>query len=202
MNKLLHSNWFMVLLGGASYLLTTAAVWKVPPHSASGESETPAPRIAARGPSWVFQNSEMDTLIQELKGERDQIGIERRKLEEWAARLQAERLELNSVTQLVHQMQVDLDKTVVRVKDEEKDNLKKLGKLYSTMSPEGAAKIVRELEDESIVKTLYLMKEGEAGPILEELAKDPLQSKRAAQIAERLRLTVGKPVPGANPKPK
>ncbi len=202
MNKLLHSNWVMVLVGGVSYLLTTAAVWKVPSPSVTLASEMPDPRIATKGPSWNFQNPEMDTLIQELKGERDQIGVERRKLEEWSARLQAERLELNSVTQLVHQMQVDLDKTVVRVKDEEKDNLKKLGKLYASMTPEGAAKIVRELEDEPIVKILYLMKESEAGLILEELAKDPLQAKRAAQLSERLRLTVGKPVPGANPKPK
>ncbi len=201
MNKLLHSNWVIALVGGVSYLLTTAALWKSP-LVGTVAPETTRQRAAPAGPSWTFQNPEIDTLLQELKGERDQIGTERRKLEEWSARLQAERLELNSVTQLVHQMQMDLDKTVIRVKDEEKDNLKKLGKLYASMAPEGAAKIIHELEDEPAVKILYLMKESEAGLILEELAKDPVQAKRAAQISERLRLTLGKSVPAGNPKSK
>ena len=84
-----------------------------------------------------------------------------------------------------------MEATVVRVTDEEAVNLKRLSKVYATMSPAGAARILKEMEDEQIVKILALMKEAETAPILEGFGQgDKQDAKRAALISNRLRLTI------------
>ena len=78
-----------------------------------------------------------------------------------------------------------------RVKEEEAPNLKKLARLYSTMSIEGASAILRELDDAVVVKVMSFMKEDQSAPLLEAMAREgETQAKRAANIAEALRKTV------------
>lgn len=190
MNKLLHSTWLVALLGCASYLGTTLVVWRLPREVVAGRSRPAGLGPAAGGPSWRFHNPEVDSLIQELKGQRQEMQAQKTRLEEWAARLQAERVELNVVTQQVYQMQSELDQTLIRIKSEEQENLKRLAKTYAAMTTEGAVSILQELADEPLAKILTQMKESEAAPILEALAKEPGQAKRAALISERLRLTL------------
>lgn len=189
MNKLFRANWFIALLGSLAYLLTTVLCFKVPavpaPQTQEVEDQPSGP-----GPSWTFHNPEVDSMVQELRAQRAEIKAERTRLEDWSARLQAERLELNVITQQVYQMQRDFDQTLVRVKDDEKENLKRLAKVYAGMSPEGAVKILQELQDEPLVKILATMKDAETAPILEALGKEAGQAKRAALISERLRLLV------------
>ncbi len=94
-------------------------------------------------------------------------------------------------TQAVHRLQAEFDKNVTRVREAETVNLKRLAKLYATMSPEGAANVMKNLEDEQLLKILVHMKEVETAPILELMAKvSPDEAKRVATLSDRLRLVL------------
>lgn len=152
------------------------------------------------GPSWTFQNPEIDALVQELRDEKQALAKRKAELEELAVRLSAERNELLQTTQAVHQLQVNFDQSITRIQDEETANLAKMAKTYVAMAPENVVKIFKELDDVTVVKVLRFMKEKEAAPILDQMARqgEP-EAKRAAGLAEKLRLTVNPP-PAAKAK--
>jgi flagellar motility protein MotE (MotC chaperone) len=187
--RLLQSKWAVVLIGVASYLLTTVYLWRWPEPSAPPERTA----VATEVPSWDFKNPEMDQLIAELKAEKEAVAQRAKLLEDLAVRLQTERLELIAITQQVQRLQKEFDRSVVRVRDEEAANLKKLAKIYAAMTPEGAGTILKELTDEAIVKILLFMKDSETAPLLEYLAKPAdADAKRAALISERLRMSTSR----------
>lgn len=190
MAKLLTSGWVVALLGTLMYLGTTVALWQAPAGVPKRAAPPPPPKAVLDGPSWDFVNPELDQLMQELRAERTLVAQQKVRLEEWEKRLQVERQELNQVAQSVKKMQTDFDQGVVRVHDEERENLKKLAKVYANMSPEGASLILQELTDDPLVKIMALMKEAETAPVLEAMAKLPGQAKRVATLSERLRLTL------------
>ncbi len=193
----LQSPLVAVFLGLLLYVGVTAALWptiRVPLPNKPAEPQTaiaiklPPPK---KGPSWEYVNPEVNQLVDELKKERLALDERARQLNELAARLQAERNELNVVTQQVAQLQKEFDDTVVRVTEEESVNLKRLAKVYTSMSPEGASVILKQLDETTIVKILTFMKDGETAPILETIAKlGDAEAKLAASISERLRLAV------------
>jgi flagellar motility protein MotE (MotC chaperone) len=190
MKKLLTSTWMIVLIGVVLYIGATIFFWKTPkvaPVSA-GASQ---PFANLRGPSWNFVSPEADQLISELKDKKAELDTRESQLNELAARLEAQRAELNQATQAVFQTQMDFDKMVLRVKDDETANLKKLAKVYSAMTPDGAANIFSQMDDETVVKILLFMKEEQVAAVLESLAKKgTAESKRAVDISERVRVSV------------
>jgi len=191
MIKLLTSNWTSALLGAVVYFLATVAFWKTParPHG-SGPAEQSASAGHA-GASWEFTNPEADQLIAELKVEKKSLEKKEQQLNDLALRLAAEQTEINQATQSVHQLQMDFDKNVVRVQEEETANLKKLAKVYSAMTPDSAANIFAELDDPSVIRILVFMKEAETAAILESLAKKGApEAKRVAALSESLRLSI------------
>lgn len=133
-------------------------------------------------------------LIGELKLEKEALAKREKDLNDLAERLKAERAEINVVTQAVYQMQKEVESSIVRINTEEASNLKKLARTYSVMSPEGAAPILKEMDEPTLLKILALMKEGESAPILEEMSKlGADQAKHVAEITERLRFYLSQP---------
>ena len=196
MIKILQSGWMTALLGAVTYLGVTvmlvASAKNLSSTTATSEAEPPG----GRGPSWDFNNPEVDRLVSELIQEKQNLTTREQQLNELAARLQAERAEINQVTQMVCRLQQEFDRNVLHVREDEAANLRKLAKIYSTMTPEGATTIIRQLEDEDIAKLLLIMKEGDAAPLLENLAKlGDAEAKRAAALSERLRKSIRKPTP-------
>jgi flagellar motility protein MotE (MotC chaperone) len=190
MIPLLQSKWMALAVGVALYTLTSVFAWRTPKSPHQENPNTPG-GSAPTAASWDFQNPELDQLVADLKKEKAALNQREQQLTDLANRLQTERLEINQVTQTVHQLQAELDRTVVRVQDEETANLKKLAKMYASMTPESAMTILRGLDDSAVVKIMVFMKEEEAAPILEALAKrGELDAKRTALISEKLRLTV------------
>ena len=189
--KALQSNWIILgVIGMLSYLGTTFALLRgldlQRPAAAAPEA---AEFVNTTGPSWEFNNPELDQLVANLKREREQLAEREKQLEELAARLQAERVEISRVTNTVVQLQRDFDQNVTRLKEEEQLNLKKLAKLYNTMSPDGAALVMKELPDDTLVKLLAVMKETELAPLLELLSKPTAaDAKRVALLTDRYRL--------------
>ncbi|MBL9137199.1 MAG: hypothetical protein JNK85_15105 [Verrucomicrobiales bacterium] len=202
MNKFLQSPLFAAIVGLILYVLVTAMLWPpmtLPPPVEGEEGETVVASTTksklrppkAKTPSWEFSNPEMDALVAELRKEKEALAERARQLDELASRIQAEKAELSAVTQNVHQLQRELDQTVLKVDEEEAANLKKLARIYSSMSPDGAASILKQLDEATVVKMMTFMKESETAPILETLSKiGEEQSKQAAAISERLRLTI------------
>ncbi len=186
--KMLQSPWVASLLGLILYAATTVLLWRPPAPAPAGPPASVAPR---EGPSWTFHNADLEQLVSELKREKESLADREKQLADLAARLQTERLEISQVTQHVQQLQAEFDRNIVRTREEELVNLKKLAKMYAAMTPEGAGAIFKQLDDPSLVKIMMFMKEAETGPILEHMAKqsEP-QAKRAAALSERLRLAL------------
>jgi len=190
MMRFLQSSWLAYGLGSVAYIITMILVWRphaTPPPRLSDGSETKA----VAGPSWNFQNPEVDLLITELKKERDAVAAREKELNELATRLQAERAELNQLTQQVQQVQAEFDQNVTHVREGETTNLKRLAKMYSSMSPEGALAVFKALDDATLVKVLTFMKDTETAPVLEAMARQGGDdAKRVATISERLRFVL------------
>lgn len=188
--KALQSNWIVLgLIGMLSYLGTTFALLRGLDLRSFVEEPDPAEVVNTTGPSWEFNNPELDQLIADLKREREHLAEREKQLEELAARLQAEKTEISRVTNTVVQLQREFDLNLTRLKEDEQTNLKKLAKLYTTMSADGAAAVMKELPDDTLVKLLALMKEAELAPLLELLSKpNAADAKRVALLTERYRL--------------
>ncbi len=196
--KILKSPLVASILGLVLYIVTTAMVWKpLPRQDASDAGETNEDIVAkAKGvvPSWEYQNPDVDMMIEELKKEKATLDKREKDLNALAERLQAERMEINVVTQSVFQMQKEFDGNIARVTAEEAGNIKKLAKTYAAMSPEGAAVILKELDDTTLVKILAALKDSESAPIIELLGKQgDAAAKRMALITDRLRTYLSTP---------
>lgn len=198
MIRFLQTKWMTVTIGTLVFALTT---WyclqpqkQVEQAIATLRAQQIVKSTAKTGPSWTFENPEMSQIVMELKDEREALRVRASQLDELAARLNAERQEIYSITQAVYQIRAEFDTVVTRVSAEEAVNLKKLAKVYATMSPEGAARILQEMDEAQIVKILALMRETESAPILENLGQGTKDgARRAAMISNRLRLTLSAP---------
>ena len=189
--KLLQSKWMCVVVGLLLYASVTIAVWQSPQLKLPARKHASGKAGARTKPSWEFQNPEVDQLIAELQQQKTSLAEKEHQLNDLATRLQAEREEIGIVTQQVGRIQTEFDRNVVRVREEETANLKRLAKIYAAMTPEGAVSILKEMKDDDIVKILAYMKDVETAPILELLAKPGVaDAKRTAQISERLKAIV------------
>lgn len=189
MKRFLQSSLAAVLVGSLLYLGVTAALLLRAPVLRATGSELP-PAQAYQGPPWDFVNPELDRLIAELREQKAALQKREAQLNELATRLEAERAELNIITQAIYRVRQEFDRKLVQVREEEVANLKRLAKMYASMSPEGAAVILKQMEDEQALKFMVFMRDAEAGPILEALARlGELEAKRAAVLSDRLRTT-------------
>lgn len=204
MIRFLQSAWMISILGSLSYLGTTFALLRPERIAAAIEVQAQVEETRAHGPdpSWNFQNPELEQLIADLRREKEEIRQRELQLKALEARLQAERNDLATVTQTVARLQKDFDQSIIRLKDEEMANYKKLAKLHATMSPEGAANVFREMPDDEVVKIMAYMKNDVVSQILETLgAMGKTEAKRVAALTERMRRTLppdpasGKPTP-------
>ncbi|MHB9007497.1 MAG: MotE family protein [Limisphaerales bacterium] len=191
MMNLIQSPWTAVAVGTLIYWTTTYALFARQHFTQPAQPGVQAGEAfpVFSGPSWDFRNPELDLLVSELKGQRESLRQREQQLNELQARLAAERKEITTVTQTVWQLRIELDRVGFRISAEEAANLKKLAKMYGAMTPDGAARILRELDETQAAKILALMKEAESALILENLSKDGAASARqAAELADRLRL--------------
>lgn len=193
MIKLLQSTWTASLLGALLFWATVVALWQ-PPMVARGQAGLSANSTHGQAASWEFHNPEVDLLITELKLEKERLAKQALELSELAERLHTERLELNQVTQMVSQLQLEFDRNIVRVTAEEAANVKRLARTYAAMSPEGAAAILRQLDETTQLKILTQMKESEIAVLLEAIGRQSeAEARRVAALSERLRLSLPNP---------
>ncbi len=189
MMKLLQAPITSMTLGGISFLLTMFMLLNKPLPAKAVVQETPPDDTPQS--FWERHNPEMDQLLKEMNLEKQDLAKREAELRELSTRLQAERAEITVVTQRVAQLQAEFDQNVVRMKEEEAPNLKRLAKLYSGMSPEATSAIMKELDDQTVVKLFSVMKDSESAALLDAMAREgETQAKRAASISESLRKTI------------
>lgn len=204
MSKLLQSPLVGAVVGAVCYLGVLVMTWnaavgklatpKHPVEEAAAEAEIPQPP-----PSWSFNNAEVEQLLQELREQKASLSEREKQLAELSARIQAERQELTVITQAVVNMQKEFDQSVLKVREEEALNLKKLAKLYSAMDPLNAAPVLKQLDDSTLIKIFMYMKDTVTSPLLETMSKGgEAEAKRVALISEKLRLAVNPPKPPSN----
>lgn len=194
--KILQNALVSSIIGLLLYVVVTVVLWKVPAQIVEGEpaQEEIIAKAKEAVPSWEFKSQEADLLINELRTEKASLAKREKDLNDFAERLNAERLEINVVTQAVHQLQAQVEASIVRINAEEAVNIKKLSRTYAAMSPEGAAPILKEMEEPTLIKILAIMKETETAPILEAMSKlGTDEAKRVAKITERLRFYLSQP---------
>ena len=185
MIRLLQAPIISMTLGGLSFLLTMVLLLNKPLQAAT--SQLPAEEEEGGGSFWQSHNPETDQLLQEIRRAKADLAKREAELRELATRLQAERAEINTVTQRVAQLQTEFDQNVIRVREEEVPTLKKMAKLYTSMTPEAALAIFKEMDDQSVAKIFKTMKESDTAPLLEAMTKQgEAQAKRAAAISEAL----------------
>jgi flagellar motility protein MotE (MotC chaperone) len=196
MIQLLQSPWLAAGLGTLLYFATTAWFLRpaqftaAPPHPGA----FPEDELRPLEPSWVFKNPEIDQMLAELQQQREAANTRAQELREFETRLAVERQELHAITQEVSRLQRQLDADFTAIRDDELTNLKRLAKVYAAMSPEGAARILLEFDDDQAVKLFALMKESESALVLELMAQDgQLAARRVALLSDRLRRLRAKP---------
>lgn len=195
MIRLLQSGWMCALLGTVIFWATTVPLLlgiKPPPRVHAAANET----TSTSGPSWEFNNPEMDRLTEELLRERETLNLRKKELDELALRLAAERAEINQVTQTVHQLQIDFGKGFLKVQQEESANLKKLARLFTTMNPDITVSLFEKMSDDDVVKYLVQMKDTDTVAIFEAMAKKgEAHTRRVGALTERLKETLYRPDP-------
>ena len=80
-------------------------------------------------------------------------------------RLVAERQDLDRVRSEIEKMRGEIDERAIAIKADEQKTLKSLAKTYSNLTATAAVAIIREMDDTTLVKILYLMKPEDVGKI-------------------------------------
>ena len=155
------------MIGSLAYLGTTLVCFSTAKLGAIHPVAALEGEPATLTESWGFKNPELDQMVAELKQEKEAVSLRTQQLKDLEARLASERQEINAVTDMVSRLQREMDLSILRIKQEEIPNLKKLAKIHASMSAEGSANILKEETDEEILKVLFYLKPSETGPILE-----------------------------------
>jgi flagellar motility protein MotE (MotC chaperone) len=187
MKRILQSSWLAVLIGGLLYFGTTMAILRPSQFAGARETAEAHDRSADDDPSWKFHNPEFNQWVTQIKDEKDALALRAQQLDELQVRINADRQEINTVTQTVARMQSDFDMNVIRFTTQETENVRHQSKLIAAMSPEGCAALIREMPDDDVVRILFIMKTDQASLILDTLSKlGVMEAKRAAMLTVRL----------------
>ncbi len=170
------------------------------------EPEIVLPQKTALPPRlWSFKTEAVDLLITELESERAKLVADQKSIMSLQSQTAAERAELDKVRDAIRVMRGEIDtriaeiderkqKELLEIEEREVKNLKSLSQTYSAMNPPQVVSIFREMEENTVVKILSMMKTTTVGPILAEMTKAPdrgegeSMAKRAARITDKLRL--------------
>jgi flagellar motility protein MotE (MotC chaperone) len=141
---------------------------------------------------WDFWTIEIENLQNELKEERQRLRKQADTLDQRQARIVEEEKELAKLRGDIEGMRKEIADRVVEIKADESVNVRKLSQDYANLSPRQAVAIIREMDDNTAVKILSLMKPDVIGPIFEEMSKtagtDGPLARRVALLTEKLRL--------------
>lgn len=159
-----------------------------------------AAAVPKKEKGWDFWTIEIENLSNELKEERARLRKQAEILEQREARMAAEQQELATMRLEIEGLRKEIAEKVIAIREDEAKNVRSLAQTYANLTPRAAVAIIREMDDVTVVKILFLMKPDIVGPIFEEMSKTsgsdgaPL-ARRAAVLSEKLRLMKAKQTP-------
>ncbi|HWA85560.1 MAG TPA: hypothetical protein VG710_05005 [Opitutus sp.] len=146
----------------------------------------------AREKGWDFWTIEIENLANELRDERARQRHESELLDQRRARLENEQHQLANVRADLESLRADISRRVIELTTDESKNIRVLAQTYADLTPAGAVAVMRELDDNTVVKILSQMKPDVVAPIFEQMSHtadaDGTLAKRAAALSEKLRL--------------
>lgn len=159
---------------------------RIPP----AKTELPPPRL------WSFKTEAVDELVKELAAEKSKFETEKKTIVTVQAQIAAEKAEVEKMRAEIKAMQEEIEQRVVAIQEDELVNLKELSQAYSAMNPAAAVAILREMDENMVVKILSMMKTPQVSALLGEMGKstdkavagEDTMPKRAARISDKLRL--------------
>src|SRR3569832_49693 len=100
MFKLLNSPWVGSVAGLVAFMAVTAGTWNSATRKiqAAREAAAQTNQVANSDAPWAFDTVEIDSLVKELKEERETLAKREKDLGDLQARLNAERDELTQLT--------------------------------------------------------------------------------------------------------
>ena len=152
-----------------------------------------AAEAPAKEKGWDFWTIEIENLSNELKEERARLRKTAELLDQREARIAAEQQELATMRREIEGLRQEIAEKVIAIREDEAKNIRSLAQSYSNLTPRAAVAIIREMDDITAVKILFLMKADAVAPIFEEMTRtngtdgSPL-ARRAAILSEKLRL--------------
>ena len=141
---------------------------------------------------WDFWTVEMTNLSTEVSETRELLKKRAEELNQREERIKAAERELAKARADIDALRKEISDRIVEISADEMVNLRKLSQTYSNQTPRSVVAIIREMDDNTAVKILSLMKPDVVGPIFDEMAKNagadgPL-ARRAAVLSEKIRL--------------
>lgn len=198
--KFLGSPLGLVLLGLILNAATTAGLLLAHPEAfrpPEASTSTVGKRFPEEKPApkpWNFHPPEVDTLIKELKTERENLATREKELVQGRSQLTAEQEELKKTREEIQGMREEIAKHLVQIEEGELKNLKSLATTYANIAPAAMVAIFKEMDETLTVKLLSLMKPDKVASVLGEMARtrgtdgEDTMAKRAARVSDKLRL--------------
>jgi flagellar motility protein MotE (MotC chaperone) len=187
--KPFNSGWMLAIIAALMNIGITMGLIYLQRESLMAAAARPTKHVQQR--FWSFRSDDVDALVTELRSERVKLVARQGELDKVAARVEAEKAELEKTRADVAGMRDEISAEIPSIQDSERKNLKSLAQTYAAMNPTAAVAIFHEMDELMCVKLLSLMKPDKVGLILQEMSqqdKDETMVKRAARISDKLRL--------------
>lgn len=206
-------NNILKLLGialGTVFILSIVVVFTVPSvkQSLFGSSEEKSQKTenndstkASSIKETYIPNKEVLDLAETLKQREIKIKENEERVQRQMMLMEKEKQELTKIRNEIETLHQTIAANITKnveyyiplIKDAEKKNLKKMAKMFETLSPENANPIMARMPDQTLVIVLSFMKPRSSGKLLAGYAATtPESARRAAELTEKLRNLVVK----------
>jgi len=141
---------------------------------------------------WTFHTRELQQMIDSLTARAAELNQREENLNKFQERLASEKKELDEIKLQLEHFRKSIGTVLVQARSDEMKNLKGLASTYASMSSEAVVGIFNQMDDNTVVKILSLMKSDTVGPIFEAMARLPNREEqmrtRITRLSEKMRL--------------
>jgi flagellar motility protein MotE (MotC chaperone) len=195
----------LLIVGG----VTAAVVFSVPAlrnrllgkdvPEAAGETETAESpeaeglRELAKMEEEALSSNQVYALAKRLKEREEAIVEQEKRIKRMQEALEEERQDIDRVKSEVQKMHADIAQFIPMIEEGEKKNLKKIARMFETLSVDNANPIMARMPDDTLVVVLSYMKPRNSAKLLGGYAALNAESAhRAALLTEKIKKTVVK----------